>query len=68
MPGRGRLLDHLLVPPLERAVPLEQMHRARAVAEDLHLDMARLLHEFLYQNRVVAEGRRASPGRWPARP
>jgi hypothetical protein len=61
MPGRGRLLDHLLVAPLERAVALEQMHRARAVAEDLHLDMARLLHVFFYKNRVVAEGRRGLP-------
>src|SRR5436305_243918 len=39
--GRRRLLDELLVPPLQRAVALPQMHDvAVAVAEDLHLDVA----------------------------
>ena len=39
--GRRRLLDHLLVAPLQRAVALaEREHAARAVAEDLHLDVA----------------------------
>jgi hypothetical protein len=40
--GRGRLLDHLLVAALQRAVALEQMDDiAVAVAEHLHLDVAR---------------------------
>jgi hypothetical protein len=40
--GAGGLLEHLLVAALQRAVALAQMHRAAlAVAEDLHLDMAR---------------------------
>jgi hypothetical protein len=61
--GRGRLLDHLLVPPLQRAVAFEQMHGARPVAEDLHLDMARLLDEFFYKNGIVAKrGRRLPSG------
>ena len=55
--GRGRLLDHLLVAALRRAVALEQMHGiAVIVAENLHLDMARLLDIFLDQHAVVAEG------------
>ena len=38
---RGGDLDDLLVPPLHRAVALEQVHQvAVLVAEDLHLDVA----------------------------
>ena len=41
---RRSLLDHLLVPPLQRAVALEQMHHvAVGIAEHLHLDVARRL-------------------------
>ena len=41
-PGAGRLLDHLLVAALHRAVALEQVDAvAVAVGEDLHLDVAR---------------------------
>ena len=41
-PGRGRLLDQLLVPALHRAVALAEPHRvAVGVGEDLHLDVAR---------------------------
>ena len=53
---RRGLLDHLLVAALERAVALEQMHRAGAIAKDLHLDMARLLDIFLDQYGWIAKG------------
>ena len=53
-----RLFPYLLVPALQRAVALAQMHAsARAVAEHLEFDMARLLQEFLDIDGVVAEGR-----------
>jgi hypothetical protein len=53
--GRG-LLDYLLVAALGRAIALIQMHRvAVAVAEHLHLDMARVQDVFLDQYMVVAE-------------
>jgi hypothetical protein len=59
--GRGRLLQHLLVAALHRAVALEQVDAvAVAVAEDLDLDVARALQVFLDQHVLVAEGRRAS--------
>jgi hypothetical protein len=46
------------VAPLQRTVALAQMHRAAlAVAEDLHLDMARLAEIFLDVDLVIAEGR-----------
>jgi hypothetical protein len=39
--GRGRLLDQLLVPSLERAVPLpDRNDPARVIAEKLDLDVA----------------------------
>jgi hypothetical protein len=38
--GSGGLLDQLLVSPLDRAVPVAEMHSVRAVCEDLHLHMA----------------------------
>jgi hypothetical protein len=45
------------VAPLQRAVALAQMHRAAlAVAEDLHLDMARPPEVFLDIDLVIAEG------------
>ena len=54
---RGALLDHLLPAPLQRAVALEQMDDgAVAVAEHLHLDVARLGDEFLDQHPRIAEG------------
>ena len=55
--GRRRLLDHLLMPALHRAVALEEMHDiAVPVGEDLHLDVARRLDVALKQHLVVAEG------------
>ena len=61
--GRRRLLDHLLVAPLQRAIALAQRHDvAEAVAEDLHLDVAgphdQLLEE---QASVAASSHRRMP-------
>ena len=56
---RGRLLDHLLVAALQRAVALEQVDDvAVGVAEHLHLDVARAGDVLLQQHPIVAEGRR----------
>ena len=57
--GRRRLLQHLLVTPLHRAVALEQVHAvAVGVGEHLDLDVARARDVFLDQHLVVAEARR----------
>ena len=57
--GRRRLLDHLLMAALQRAVARVQMGDAAvAVAEHLHLHMARPLQVFLQQHSVIAEGGR----------
>ena len=54
--GRGRFLDDLLVSPLDRAFALAEIeHGAVLVAEHLDLDMARLRHELLDEDAVVAE-------------
>ena len=54
--GGRRLLDHLLVPALERAVAFaERDDAAPPVAEDLHLDMAGLRHEALEIDAGIAE-------------
>src|ERR1700730_16733291 len=54
---RRRLLDHLLMPPLQRAFAFEQRQQiAVTVADDLHLDMARVLDEFCEQPAVAPEG------------
>ena len=54
--GEG-LLDQFLAPALQRAFPLEQMDRAVAVAEHLHLDVAGAGDVALEVQAVVAEGR-----------
>ena len=55
--GLGRLLDDLLVPPLDAALALEEVHDvAGAVAEDLELDVAAALEQPLEIDRAVAEG------------
>src|SRR5258708_39411655 len=55
---RRRLLEHLLVAPLHRAVALEEMHYIAApVAEHLDLDVARPLEVALEQHAIVAERR-----------
>ncbi len=54
--GGRRFLDDLLVPPLQRAIALEQMHHvAVGVGEDLDLDMARREDVFLHQHARIAE-------------
>src|SRR5439155_14710109 len=53
-----RHLDELLVAPLDRAFALPQVaDRAMPVADDLHLDMARLANETLDVDAVASEGR-----------
>ena len=55
--GSGRLLDHLLMAALQRAVALEQMHHvAVAVGKHLDLDMARREDVFLHQHARITEG------------
>ena len=52
-----RLFDDLLVPALDRAVALEQVHHvAVAIAEHLDLDVARSQNRLLDVDRFVAEG------------
>ena len=54
---RRRDLDDLLVPALHRAVALEEVdHVARAVGEDLHLDVPRVDDGLLDEHGRVAEG------------
>src|SRR5207244_8575787 len=54
--GRRRLLEHLLVAALDRAVALaEHDDLAVRVAEELHLDVARPLDVPLAEDRPVAE-------------
>ena len=56
--GGGRLLEHLLVAALDRAVALaERDDVAVRVGEDLDLDVARPLEIALAEDRVVAERR-----------
>ena len=55
---RRRLLDHLLMAALQRAVALAQMDDVpEIVREHLKLDVARPLQEFLHVHLIVAEGR-----------
>ena len=57
---RRRLLDDLLVAALQRALALAEVDEvAVAVAEDLHLDVARPLDELLDVDAVVGEERLA---------
>ena len=56
--GSRRLLEHLLVPPLHRAVPFEQMHAlAVAVREYLELDVPRSFDVLLDQYLLIAKAR-----------
>ena len=56
--GGGRLLQHLLVSPLDGALALpEGEHRPVAVCEQLDLHVARPLEVALDEDRVVAERR-----------
>ncbi len=62
---RGALLDDLLVPPLDRALPLEAVHKpAVAVREHLDLHVPGVGDVPLKEHRAVAErGRRLTAGR-----
>ena len=54
---RRRLFQHLLVPPLHRAIALEEVHVVTVgVAEDLHFDVARALDVLFQEDLLVAEG------------
>ena len=61
---RGRLLHDLLVPPLHRALALEEVHGiAVHVAKHLELDVVRVLDQLLQVDTVVAKGvHRLAPG------
>ena len=59
--GDGRLLDDLLMPPLDRALALEEVDDVPwRVGEDLDLDVAGMLDEPLDVERAVAERAPAS--------
>ena len=54
---RRRLLDHLLVPPLYRAVAFAEMHDiAVGVGQDLHFDMPRAAQIAFQVDLIVTEG------------
>src|SRR4030095_10808094 len=56
--GRWRLLDELLMPALDRALPLVQVHdRTVSIGEDLDLHVTRALQVTLEIDRRVAERR-----------
>ena len=58
----ARLLDHLLMPSLQRAFAFEQRRQITvAIPDDLHLDVAWVLDEFFDQHAVVAERRFGFP-------
>src|SRR5690606_26480873 len=60
--GGGSLLDHLLVPTLDRAVPLPQVeHGAVGIGEHLDLHVAPLLDVPLDQHGRIAEHRLGLP-------
>ena len=62
---RRGLLDHLLVPPLQRALALAQVNRMPvAVSQELDLDVVRPRHVVLDHQPLIAECR----GRLAARP
>ena len=54
--GRWGFFHHLLVAPLQRTVALTQrQHVARAVAKNLHLDVARIADEALQKNTGIGK-------------
>ena len=55
---RGAFFDNFLVAALHGAVALEKVHRVFVlIGEDLYLDVARVLKEFLHVHRAVTERR-----------
>ena len=66
--GRRRLLDQLLVPPLDRALALpEREHAAGRVAQHLHLDVTRRDERLLQVEIAVRERRLGLCGRHAVR-
>ena len=60
--GSGRLLDHLLVAALGRAIALaERNHAAFTVAENLDLDMTRGSDVFFEEETAILEIRKCKP-------
>src|SRR5699024_7950172 len=60
---RRREFDHFLMPSLHRTVPfVEVNHLSGAVTENLHLDVTRVDHGLLEENRRVAERGLGLPG------
>ena len=54
--GCGRFFQHFLMPALNRAITLEQMHVvSMRVAKDLNLNVTRTLRVFLNQHRIVTK-------------
>ena len=66
--GRRRQFDDLLMPPLDRAVPLEIMHDvAVLIPHDLDFDVLGILQVFFQKDRGVAEsGQGLGGGRFEA--
>ena len=61
---RGRLLDHLLISSLYRALAFRQKDTtAEAVCDELYLDVSRVLNVSLDKDAVVSEPRRSLAGR-----
>src|SRR5260370_8209142 len=59
---RRRFLDHLLMPPLQRAFALEQRQQiAVTVADNLHPDVAWFFDEFLHPHPVLPQSRLPPP-------
>src|SRR5947199_5132294 len=57
-------LDHLLMPALDRALALAQVdHVAVMVAQDLNLNVTRILHQLLDIHFAIAEGPRSEERR-----
>jgi hypothetical protein len=53
-PRGWSLLKHLLVPPLDRAVPLKHVHTvAVIVSHDLHLHVPWLSHQPLQEDSII---------------
>src|SRR5262249_61558741 len=53
---RGCLLDDFLMPSLNRALAFEEVHTiAEVVAQDLHLDVARVWDVLLQHERGIAK-------------
>mmetsp|Transcript_30197 Transcript_30197/g.81145 ORF Transcript_30197/g.81145 Transcript_30197/m.81145 type:complete len:253 (+) Transcript_30197:1370-2128(+) len=55
--GRGSLLEHLLVSPLDRALALRQVHHvAMLIRDELDFNVPRLLDKLLHEQAIVTKG------------